>query len=97
MDKVEDTQITVIIEVEASVSSYEAYAKSQKTGQYKVGCSKNWGGCEFRNLRPGVNYTITVVHCYGGHPIHCLLKARPVLVKTRPPRMCFFVIRPLRE
>ncbi len=85
VDEVEDTKMEIKFRPEDGVSSYELYAKSPKTGEQRFACIREYGLCELTHLRPGVNYTIGLVYCFGAHPVQCLLKARRTFARTRPP------------
>ncbi len=79
-----ESRIELSFHPEPSVKWYELWAASDKTGKYGDWCAKDKHRCILNNLRPGINYTATLAHCYGTHPNHCLVQAKQLAVSTKP-------------
>ncbi len=90
-----DTSIEVGFTPISRINPYDLWATSTKIGKYSSRCDRNRGRCQINNMRPGVNYTLTLTSCYGSHPIHCMVQAKQRTFYTKP--QCTLNIRLVRK
>ncbi len=79
-----ESHIEVTVRPGINLALCELWAVSEKTGKYASWCDGGRYRCIIYNLRPGINYTVTLAHCYGTRPNRCDARSKQLAVSLKP-------------